>query len=311
MKICMVGLGSMGARHLRNLPDVLAARGIPFQIDAFRNSDRELSADIQGLLTNQYFDEAKLPDDYDVAFICSPTSEHSKSIRMMLPRAKHLFIEKPVFVNCDEGSDIPFRMGHIYYVACPLRYSRLLITLRDMLQGKKVFSARVISSTYLPDWRPNTDYRKIYSANAKLGGGVELDMIHEWDYVCWLFGFPQEVSAFVGKVSNLETDSNDAAVYIGKYPDKLVSVYLDYFGNPWKREIELYTSDGIMVADLTKQEIRLLKDGTVLECPEDRDTMQKRELGCFFDIIDGKCENTNSIETAIKTLSVAKGEYCL
>ena len=309
MKICMVGLGSIGARHLRNLPDVLSTRKTEFQIDAFRSNNRELPEDVKRLLIKQYFHEAELPNDYDVAFICTPTSEHFKTIRMMIPRAKHLFIEKPVFVNCSEGSSLSLQTGQIYYVACPMRYSKLLITLRNMLHEKKVFSARIISSTYLPAWRPNTDYRKIYSASAKMGGGIELDMIHEWDYVCWLFGFPQEVSVYIGKVSDLEIDSNDIAVYIGKYQDKLVSVYLDYFGNPWKREIELHTSDGTIVTDLIQQQIRMLKNGTVLDCTEDRDAMQKRELSCFFDMIDGKCENTNSVETAIKMLSIAKGEY--
>ena len=52
----------------------------------------------------------------------------------------------------------------------------------------KVYSARAISSSYLPDWRPGQDYRTTYSAHKDMGGGVSIDLIHEWDYLSWLFG---------------------------------------------------------------------------------------------------------------------------
>ena len=309
MKICMVGLGSIGIRHLKNLPAVLSARNEEFTIDALRSSSRRLIPEVEGLLQNQFYSISDLPDDYDVAFICSPTSEHTKMIQSIASKAKHLFIEKPVFNNPKDLEKITVKDGSVYYVACPLRYSRILRTLKNIIEDKTIFSVRVISSTFLPEWRPNTDYRKIYSAISELGGGVELDMIHEWDYIIWLFGFPQAVQCYLGKYSDLDIDSNDAAMYIAKYKDKLVNVYLDYFGKVWRREVEFCVKDDVITADLIHQQIRFLKDNIVLDLSEDRDVMQKRELDSFFDMIAGNCENQNTIETAAKVLSIAKGEY--
>ena len=74
--------------------------------------------------------------------------------------------------------------------------------------------------------------------------GVSIDLIHEWDYLTWLFGFPDEVCNFRGKYSDLEIDSDDHSVYIAKYPDKQISLSLDYFGRIERREIELSTPTG-------------------------------------------------------------------
>ena len=40
---------------------------------------------------------------------------------------------------------------------------------------------------WLPDWHPNSDYRREYSARWDLGGGAILDS-HEFDYLTWLLG---------------------------------------------------------------------------------------------------------------------------
>ena len=62
------------------------------------------------------------------------------------------------------------------------------------------------------------DYRTVYSARRAMGGGVTIDLIHEWDYLVDLFGRPQEVYNFKGTYSELEIDSDDLSVYIARWP---------------------------------------------------------------------------------------------
>ena len=45
-----------------------------------------------------------------------------------------------------------------------------------------------------------------------MGGGVGIDLIHEWDYLTWLFGTPVETYSIQRKISNLEIDSDDVAI---------------------------------------------------------------------------------------------------
>ncbi len=76
-----------------------------------------------------------------------------------------------------------------------------MLALKDLLPALHPYCARVICSSYLPDWRPGVDYRTVYSAHKAMGGGVTIDLIHEWDYLVELFGVPQQLYNFKGTYS--------------------------------------------------------------------------------------------------------------
>lgn len=311
MKILIVGLGSMGQRHIRNITAVLAARGEPAQIDALRATDRPLPPEILALLHRQYFDADELPRDYDAAFISNPTALHYDTIRTLDQHARHMFIEKPVFRSAADvdPSALPSEDGRVFYVACPLRYTGVIGYLKAFVETNPPYAVRAMCSTYLPDWRPQQDYRRGYSASRALGGGVSIDLIHEWDYICHLFGFPERVLSLRGKYSALELDSDDLAMYIGQYADKAISVYLDYFGRAERRTVELYCAEDTVVGDLIGGTVRFLRAGREIAFAEERDAYQRRELAAFFDMIAGMRENANPIATACRTLLIAEGAY--
>jgi len=305
----MIGLGSIGVRHLCNLHTLLSERGVLPRIDAIRSLNRPLPLEAKMLLSDVYSAPQEAPDDYDAVFITNPTSMHYETIETMLGKTMHMFIEKPVFDRVvPDWKALPWRAGGIYYIACPLRYSRVIKYLKEYLLDRQIFSARCICSTYLPDWRPTADYRQSYSARAELGGGVRLDLIHEWDYLQYLFGVPSNVLVRHGKYSNLETSSEDLAIYLAEYPDKLISVHLDYFGRAARREVELYLEDEVVVGDIYDQRVRFLYKGTVVPLPQERNAMQREEIACFLDMLDGKCQNHNSVSQAVNTLQIALGE---
>ena len=306
MKICMIGLGSIGTRHLKNLVSIADTRDISLQIDALRSSKNKLPQDAEDLLSAVYYSYDEMPDDYDVVFITNPTALHYETIERMISKTRHMFIEKPVFDKLDYNIDLlQWKRDCNYYVACPLRYHSVIKYVKGFAHKEQVYSVRSISSSYLPDWRPNTDYRESYSARSDLGGGVRGDLIHEWDYLTYLFGLPSEVYSLYGKFSHLDITSEDSAVYIAEYPDKLMSLHLDYFGRYDRRELELFTENEVVIGDLINNEIRFLRSGEIISLPQERNDIQREELECFIDMINGKAENHNNIAMAFDTLAVA------
>jgi predicted dehydrogenase len=307
-KIGILGLGSIGTRHLYNVINVLQEKGDSFTIDLIRSSaSKTIDEKVAQYINETYYSFRDVPDDYDVVFITNPTFLHFEAIKQFVSKTKHMFIEKPVFDKVDIDLEVlNLKEDSIYYVACPLRYSNVIQYIKQFCDIKKIYCARVICSSYLPDWRPNQDYRETYSAHADEGGGVSIDLIHEWDYLHYLFGQPEQIYNIRGKFSNLEIDSDDLSLYIARYQRMAVEVHLDYFGRRNIREIQLFTDEETIIGDLVNSEIHFLKSGRKLVLKESRNDFQLKEIIHFFNILEGKKTNHNDIPTAMKTLKIAK-----
>lgn len=306
-KIAIIGLGSIGRRHLVNISRVLSERKDSYTIDVIRsgihgNTDESLS----DLINNVYYSYEEVPQDYDVIIISNPTAAHYETIKRYIPNTMHMFIEKPVFNSSDLSlNNMGLKSDGIYYVACPLRYSGVIQYIKNKVDLCNLYCVRVMSSSYLPDWRPKIDYRTTYSASNSQGGGVSLDLIHEWDYICYLFGEPKRVFNIAGKFSDLEIDSDDISVYIAEYEKFLVEVHLDYIGRKPIREVQLFTRDDTIQIDILNASIHYLKSGNVISFSETRDDVHLREIIHFFDIIEGREQNSNDIKTAMATIKIA------
>lgn len=310
-KIAFVGLGSIATRHIKNVATFLDKRGDTYCIDLYRSQMRPLPEKLQSLVSEVclYADEIPTEKQYDVVFVTNPTSMHYETLEKFCRNTKSFFIEKPVFDNTSVDETIFEKLKDIKcYVACPLRYNAVLQYVRENVNPRDVIAARAISSSYLPDWRPEQDYRLCYSAHKDMGGGVGIDLIHEWDYLTWLFGFPQECQSIQSKISDLEIDSDDIAIYIAKNDNMTMELHLDYFGRSIVRTLDLFTKDDTIHCDLIAGTVDYLFSGERKTFDNERNAFQMREIAHFFDIIDCKTNNDSTPEHAYNVLKLAKGE---
>lgn len=297
LRVCFVGLGSIGRRHLRNLHEVAAERSLRLTVEALRHSELSLDQEISSLVSRQYSSRGEL-GDYDAIFVCNPSHLHYRTLCELKNKAKWFFVEKPVFVRPLSDVELePIAANERFYVACPLRHTAMFHRIQDFVANQKVLSARVMCSSYLPNWRPGTDYRSVYSAQRQ-NGGVKLDLIHEFDYVFKLFGFPENEHFFECKVSALEIDASDVVSYIARYEDKTVEIHLDYFGRIPQRYLELYTDDTVVRFDFNSSTITDLCSGKIEKIGESRNSFQKKEIQYFIDFMLNGHPNINSIPYA-------------
>ena len=301
----MIGVGSIARRHIQNLHTVCQTRGLNLTVDAFRHSS---SGPIDGV-DHVYSDDSQMPDDYDAIFITNPTELHLSSLKRFHDKGKNFFIEKPVVSlrQLDAAREFVTREESVYYVAGPLRYNRVIQYIKENIDPKDVIGVRCISSSYLPDWRPGKDYRDTYSAHKDLGGGVSIDLIHEWDYLTALFGWPEKVFHLIGKKSSLDIDSDDIAVYIAEMGHMTVELHLDYYGRKTIREIQLFTKDDTIIGNLNENRISFLVSGREIDFHEERDDYQRRELNHFLDMITGKIEKEDGFHHGIRVLGLTQG----
>lgn len=307
-KIAIIGFGSIGKRHLINIDQVFKKRGIEYSVDLIRRKTSiEIDKSIAKLVSNIFTEDEDIPNDYDVIFITNPTHLHFDTIKKYSSKSKNMFIEKPVFDKVlVDLKDLNLNPDGIYYVACPLRYTEVIQYVKNEVDLNDIFSVRAICSSYLPDWRPGIDYRNTYSAHLEQGGGVSIDLIHEWDYLMYLFGKPKDIKNFHGKYSNLEIDSDDLSIYIAEYEKMLAEVHLDYFGRKTVRELQIFTHKDTIIVDILNSQILYLNENKRIKFNDNRNSFQFKEIENFFDIIEGRKINENGITTAMDTLKIAK-----
>lgn len=306
LKVCFVGVGSIAKRHICNIKNYLD--DVEITIDVYRSNKKKLDENIAKYIDNQYFDHDDVPKDYDAIFITNPTRFHYSTLKQFKDNSDNFFIEKPIVDIFDMDKDFTEFESKKCYVACPIRHGNVIKYLKDNINLDEINSVRCICSTFLPEWHPDEDYTKSYSAKKELGGGVSIDLIHEWDYLTYLFGKPNEVFSILDKVSNLEIDTDDISIYIAKYQGYLLELHLDYFGRYPIREIMIFQNDETIVADILNNKIIYKNRGKAFEFSEDRNDFQVEELKYFFRLINSDIDNMNDIENALNVMKLTQGE---
>ncbi|MCP9812232.1 Gfo/Idh/MocA family protein [Synechococcus lacustris] len=210
-RVLIVGLGSIGKRHLR------LARGLmPYaDIRVLRHQNKnEVPEYSNGSFTN--LDEA-VAFKPQIAVIASPASFHVATSQSLAENGVHLLVEKPLsnsfsgvarLLETCRDKDLALLTGY------NLRFLPSLQRYRDLLGERiigNILSVRCEIGQYLPTWRPDTDYRASVSARSEMGGGVLLELSHELDYLRWIFGEVEWVKATLSQQSELEINVEDSA----------------------------------------------------------------------------------------------------
>lgn len=249
MRVLMVGLGSIARKHIAALRQLDPA----VEIVAWRSS--RAGASLEGVA-----DVYSLPegDSFDFAIISNPTSCHADTVRSLLPLNIPLFIEKPLFseLGHEDLLEEIRRRGLLTYVACNMRFMDTLQFVHDHVNELKVNEVNVYCGSYLPEWRPGTDWRSGYSARPEMGGGVHRDLIHELDYVHWIFGDPVCCHKVLRSVSSLHIGAVDYANYCLEYSGFSVSVVLNYYRKDYRRTLEIVADGTTWTADLAGGEVK-------------------------------------------------------
>jgi predicted dehydrogenase len=257
MKALVIGYGSIGSRHARLLQDLGCETAVV--------SSRKVDANTVYTTVSAAL-ESERPD---YVVIANKTNQHFETIAELIRLDFNgiVLVEKPIFHICLE---IPQHRFKKIFVAYNLRFHPIIQKLHAVLNNKKILSAQVYVGQYLPDWRPQTDYRNNYSTRASEGGGVLRDLSHELDYINWLFGGWERMSALGGHYSSLEITSDDIfAIIMVARRCPVVTCHLNYLERETRRLININTDDASIEADLVNGTLQI--NGKIEKMEMDKD----------------------------------------
>jgi len=232
LRMLLIGYGSIGRRH----DEVLS------NFSEIESIDIVTKQDIYNRTIYKSLQEIKNISQYSYFIIASETTKHYEQLVYLDLHVKNkiIFCEKPLFAS-KKTLKIVHNEVYIGYV---LRFHPLLQRLKALLQNEKVINVNVKCGQYLPTWRPDRDYRESYSAKKEKGGGVLLDLSHEIDYVQWLFGKIEDIKSYQLKISDLEINSDDLTLFLGKTKqDVIVNLSIDYISKITHRRVIVDTLD--------------------------------------------------------------------
>ena len=275
----VVGTGSIGTRYLRALASVMGRPPIAVPIGgALRDPSIMESVIFEAL-------DDPAPPYVDLCVIASNTNRHLEDFWRYKESADVLLIEKPLSFSSDSLRDFDLSYpSHKIAVASPLRFLEGFGAVRAQLSALgEITGVSVQCRSWLPSWRPNSDFRRSYSADP-IQGGVLLDLVHEVDYCLQLFGTPVELSAALGRQSVLGIDSESTANLLWRYGAYDLHMTLDYVSRPSARSVTVYGTEASFTWDLLEASVavwdHLLGTCEISSFPDDlhRDLILERQI---------------------------------
>ncbi|MBM3526139.1 MAG: Gfo/Idh/MocA family oxidoreductase [Alphaproteobacteria bacterium] len=312
--ILIVGLGSIGRRHARvfraaGIEEISGADLRQDRLDQARNEvgPAELTRDYKELLARKRF---------DAVLVTLPTAYHTPVIRDAVAAGTHVFVEKPVAHAPDGLAGIVAeaeRKQLIAYTAYCYRFAPSAERMKAIVDSGRlgrVLSARLMISTYLPDWHPWEDYRGFYMARLDQGGGARLDESHGIDLLRWMFGDIASVSALVSKVSDLEIQADDLTTMTLRFRNGVVGeAHFDLLGRTPRVGAELIGSEGTLLWDRITGKIDVFDAATKQWAHEDFGpqsfvTCYDRQAAHFIDCVRNGGTPRTTLADGCKTLDV-------
>ena len=312
--ILIVGLGSIGLKHLRIAREIFPESRIAVLRHKETDEIPEGADEVFFKLSHA------IQFQPQIAIICSPASTHVEISRVLVGQGIHILIEKPISneqkglagLNCEAVKN-----NCVLTVGYNLRFLPSLKKFKDLI-GKNfvgdLYSVRSDAGQYLPSWRQN-DYRKTVSAQKILGGGVLLELSHELDYLRWVFGEVESVQAQLSRQSKLDIDVEDTAHIILKFKDNknntnlIASLNLDFIRHDRVRMCHAIGDKGSLRWNGLTGDVDLFESvkaewKNIYKYEADQDESYKNEWLHFIECIKNKdCPNVSFLD-GLKVLDI-------
>ncbi len=314
MRILIVGSGSIGSRHRRNLLKLKMA-----EIAWVSPNRRKDKAELEMGEKRFYSLSESLSFQPEAVFVCNPTSLHFETAAFYLRNKIPVYLEKPIsghLIDAESLENIVAVTGTFCMVGYQYRFHPTLKIVKEMVErGElgKIISVDSVVGEYLPDFHPEEDYRVSYAARSDLGGGVLLTLSHEIDYLCWLFGPMKSVFCEGGRRSDLEIDVEDFASLQMKTSDGIkIQLNMDYLQRPPVRTLVIRGTLASLSWNYYEKLIVTETGGKVLlemALPLDweRNHLFLDSIKCFFQSIDMRKEPFISIQDGKNVLKIVDG----
>jgi len=294
MKIVQIGTGGWGKNHTR----VLSQLGV---LSAVCDADAQRSKEYGEKYSVNHYN--KLNDliefeEFDGAFVVTPTSTHAEITMQLLEAKKHVFVEKPMTYKSEDGQ-------------------RML----ELAEKNKV----ILTCGYIERFNPAVDIVKKFVKEKKFGELVMLEFhrenrmplhikdvgiiydtsVHDIDTANWLFeDTPQVVFARSGRINHEHEDF--ASIMLGYKNDKVAIISSNWITPKKVRTFSAVCTDAIITSDFISQEVKVEKKEETEILRNEKQEPLLLEIQSFLGAIERKNELVVKSQQAVNVTKIAE-----
>lgn len=309
-KLLVVGVGSIGERHLRCFLTTGRVEAVFVEINP---SLRQTIAERYGVRGFATLEEA-LATQPTVAVIAVPAHLHIEIATQLAERGVHLLIEKPLSTSLsgiDRLQTVVRERGLTAGVAYVYRSHPLLTAMRAAIQegrfGRPV-ELIAVSGQHFPTYRPA--YRDIYYKDRATGGGAIQDALtHVINAGEWLLGPVDRLVADAAHQVLEGVAVEDTVHLLARHGSTMASYSLNQHQAPNEFSLTVVCERGTIRWESHENRLRTMlapsgvwHDDTIT--PLERDTLFVRQANQFLTAIEESSAPACSIDDGLQTLRV-------
>lgn len=274
MKIFVIGCGSIGQRHIRNLIRL----GVPAS-DIFA---RDVRTDAVAQLPRGVHvsgDGEEIPTDAPV-LICTPAWSHALFVRLAIHGRRAFFVEKPATLGVSELTADQWQTDVAHLVACPWRFTDQAAQLRAFIGERRRIRLILTCQGQMRTW-PGESY-----------GPPAFEFCHEVDLACWLAGQPFAFNEIDGITTSQDVRHGLFRCRDGFHADIALNPSGEAYGRSWRAE---HADEANRVDDVC--EFRWTS-------ADDVNAMHLAELAHFLRVVRGEVRSCNTLADARQVIEL-------
>jgi predicted dehydrogenase len=208
VKLGVLGLGSMGSRRVRDL----LALGHDVRGHDVREDRNQRAETRFGIRTEKSL-AALLRGKLDALVICTPPDQHVECYQVAFESKLPFFSEASILTPQAEWfSANELRYGVSGYPSATWRFYAPLMTLARLIHRINAPAIAAVHHEYadfLPRWHPWEPYSEFYAGARKQTSAAREMVPFEFEWLCWLFGPVESISAVMARLGTWSTDIDD------------------------------------------------------------------------------------------------------
>ena len=294
MKIVQIGTGGWGKNHTR----ILSELGVLVAVcDADSQKSKEYG---EKYSVNHYtsLDELLSSEEFDGAFVVTPTSTHTAIAQKLLEAKKHVFVEKPMTYKSEDGQNLlKIAEKNKVILTCGYieRFNPAVDVVKKMVKEKK-YGDLVMLEFHRENRMP---------LHIKDVGIIYDTSVHDIDTANWLFDdMPQVVFARAGKIKHEHEDFT--SIMLGYKNDKVAIISSNWITPKKVRKFNAVCTDATISSDFISQEIIVEKDKGSETIQNEKQEPLLLEIQSFLGAIEGKNEQVVKSQEAVNVTKIAE-----